>query len=776
MMAAQLKILVVDDDDDARLVMRIALRKAGYEVREAVGGHDALVQFQAEPCDMVMLDMDMPDLGGHEVCAALRRMAGLQLPVVMVTGMDDLRSVEAAYESGATDFISKPVNWALIGHRVRYLFRSYQAMQDLSAAEARNAAVLNAIPDMLFELDVDGRYIDCWAPHKQASAITREQFVGRTLAETLPPAAAEVCRSAMRSALEFGYSTGQQFELETDGGSAWFELSVARKAVAIGDKPRFIVLLREITERKEAEARIAQLAYFDSLTGLPNRQSFLERVNNEIVRAGKRSERLAVLFMDLDGFKNINDTLGHACGDQLLQWAAERLRDGLRPTDVLSRPMGLDSYGWGDIELARLGGDEFTALMPGIKSAEDAMVVAQRIGSAMRMPFMLEDQEVTVTTSVGIAIYPDDGQDGATLLRHADTAMYHAKQAGGDNVQGYHVSLTSRLVERMELDSDLRLALDRGDFSLVYQPQLDVESGRIRSVEALIRWSHPLRGPVSPAEFIPRAEENGLIDRIGLWVLRTACEQAVVWGRIGSPVMVAVNLSPRQFRDQQLQHSVMKILAQTGLAPQLLELEVTEGALMDDSTATSAALKALRDAGVNIALDDFGTGYSSLAYLTRMPIGNIKVDKCFIAKLLEGGESEAIVRAILAMAHSLGMRVTAEGVETVEQARALQAMACDCFQGFYFSKPLVPSKMTELLTTQALTAQAAEDSPASRTQSCAWMLPVKQPVLPAAWLRRSQNNISAVQDNDRAARSGRYDGMRGVVRSWVRWWRKSASS
>ena len=691
-------ILVVDDDASARLVMRAALRKAGYNVREAEGGYDALRKFQAEPCDMVMLDVEMPDLGGHEVCLALRASVGPLLPIVMVTGMDDLHCVEAAYQSGATDFISKPVNWALLGHRVRYLFRSHQAMKDLRAAEARNEAVLNAIPDLLFEVDIDGRFLECRAPRAEFLIADPATFLGKTATEILPAAAARAYMKALHIALTTGSSNGAQYELELAIGSTWFELSVSRKAMPEGEKPRFIVLSREITERKNAEARIARLAYFDSLTGLPNRQSFLDRVDHEIAGALSAGRRLAVLFMDLDGFKSINDTMGHAAGDILLQHAAARLREGLRPSDVVSRPMGVGSVRKDEFELARLGGDEFTALILNIEQPEDAAVVANRIGISMRKPFIVEERAVTVTTSIGIAIYPDDGGDGATLLKHADTAMYHAKQTGRDNAQAYRPSLTSKLVKRMELDSDMRIALDRGQFHLLYQPQIDAASGRIRSVEALIRWVHPLHGLISPVDFIPRAEENGLINQIGLWVLHTACAQAVQWSHASTPVTVAVNLSPVQFRSSCLQQSVMGVLAQTGLAPGLLELEVTESALIENAEAAGLVLKALSHAGIGIALDDFGTGYSSLAYLTRMPIDNIKIDKCFIDGVAKGGESKAIVRAILAMGHSLGKRVTAEGVETQEQARAVQAMSCDCMQGYYFSRPVAAVDIPLLLS------------------------------------------------------------------------------
>lgn len=439
-------ILVVDDDADARLIMRAALRKAGYEVRVAEGGHDALREFRSQACDLVMLDVDMPDLSGHEVCAILRAEAGPLLPIVMVTGMDDVASVETAYQHGATDFIAKPVHWALLGHRLRYIFRSHQAMLDLRAAEARNAAVLNAIPDLLLEVDIDGRYLDYRAPRADLTSESAATPVGKTLADLLPPAQAAVCMEALQTALQNGLCNGAQIELPARAGKAWFELSIARKTVAAGEKPRFIVLSRDITQRKVAEAQVARLAYFDSLTGLPNRQSFLDRVSREVQRAAQESQKLAVMFMDLDGFKTVNDTLGHASGDLILQCAAARLRDGLRPADLLSRPTGFGEFegdkGGADAELdlARLGGDEFTALLLDIEHPQDAIVVAERIVRLMREPFMVEGRGVYLSTSIGIALFPDDGADAITLLKRADAAMYQAKRLGRDNAQIYSVS------------------------------------------------------------------------------------------------------------------------------------------------------------------------------------------------------------------------------------------------------------------------------------------------------------------------------------------------
>ena len=941
-----IRVLVADDEPTARLLMSAALQKAGFEVSVATDGEDALRQFQAHPCDVVMLDVEMPGLNGYQVCAALRQEVGDELPIVMVTAMDDTESIERAFECGATDFIAKPINWSLIGHRVKYLMRGYQAALDLRKANDRNAAVLAAIPDLLFEIDIEGRYIGYHSPRIDLLAAPAEVFVGKTLAEVLPPAAAEICMSALLEAQAQGSSTGRQLELPLPHGVFWFELSVAQKTTAPGQTPRFIVLSRDITERKrsevalrqseakmhraqalahvgswhldlgrnvlewspetyrifglengspisyetfldrvdpddreavdlawqmalrgapyyiehriqvdgdtrwlieqaelkfdeegnllggtgtvqdvterkeadtklrvtmqlldsvienlpnmvfmkraddltfvmlnrageellgysreellgkndydffpreqadfftgkdravlecgfeeiqeevidtrtkgrrilntkkitlrdesgearyllglsvditerkEAEKRTFRLAYYDSLTGLPNRQSFLERLDREVRGARTDGKKLAILFMDLDGFKGINDTMGHNTGDLILQWAADRLHKSIRPNDMVSR-VEADQV---EVELARLGGDEFTALIPDIVNVEDALRVAHRIREQMRRPFLLEGREVVLTASIGIAVYPDDGEDAATLLKHADTAMYHAKDKGRDNCQFYSASLTQRAQKRLDLESNLRQAIDRNEFSLVYQPQFDLASGRIHSVEALIRWNHPTDGTISPMDFIPLAEENGLIVPIGEWVLRTACSDAARWQREGHGLTVAVNLSPMQFRDPNLVSSVLEILALTGLTPTLLELEVTETAVMEDSVATLATLEALNAHGVRIALDDFGTGYSSMNYLKRMPLNNLKVDQSFVQGLPHDRDNHAIVRAILSLAKNLGFSVTAEGVETLEQAETLKGLACDALQGYYFSKPVQAADIPGLLS------------------------------------------------------------------------------
>jgi diguanylate cyclase (GGDEF)-like protein/PAS domain S-box-containing protein len=706
------KILVVDDDSTSLLLMRAALRKSGFEVSMAASGAEALRLFRAESFDLVMLDVSMPEMSGFAVCVALRQEADASLPIVMVTGLDDMASVETAYQSGATDFIAKPFNWALIGHRARYLMRGHQAVMELRSANARNAAILQAIPDFLFEVDSDGRFLSAHSPRSELLAVPTESVLGKTLNEVLPPDVAQICTAALAEALTQSRSIGKQFQVQRDEGIFWFELSVALKEQVAGKNAQFIGLARDITQRKADEQKILRLALFDNLTGLPNRQSFIDRIDREIRRAQHSATSFAVLFMDLDGFKNINDTMGHSAGDLALQWAAGRLREGVRPTDLVSRMQGAN----GELAIARLGGDEFTALIVDIARPEDVDQIAERILKMMRSPFTIQGREIRLSTSIGIAIYDEDGRDAATLLRNADTAMYHAKSAGRDNYKFYNRTLTEQVVQRMSLERDLRAALDAKEFTLHYQPLIDVASGLITGVEALIRWIRPGHGSVSPDDFISAAERCGLIVPMGEWVLRTACANAARWQRAGYDVRVAVNLSPLQFKDPKLVEMVLRALAESNLPARLLELELTESAVMQDTAANSLTLKSFQERGVHIALDDFGTGHSSLSYLKRMPLSRLKIDQSFVVGLPDDVENFAIVKAIVAMASSLGLSVTAEGVETLQQSEVLKEMGCHSLQGYFFGRPMPAHEMDELLAKGALRYEPPGKLPAP--ESC----------------------------------------------------------
>ncbi|MBV7538960.1 EAL domain-containing protein [Duganella sp. sic0402] len=691
-------VLVADDDPTMRLLMLEMLAQVGLDAIEAEDGVKALACYQSVSPDLVLLDVDMPGLDGFTVCREIRRLeTHATVPVIMVTGGDELESVTRAYEAGATDFVSKPINWPILGHRVLYVLRASDAISRLRIADAQHRAVLAAIPDTFFRMNKDGYYLDYEQGNEASNVCASELCVGRHLSQVLPPDIANNMLTQVRSVLDTQRIQSLDYELPPPGPSPLPMRHFEARLVATGPD-EVLGLVRDISERKRSEEQIRRLAYCDSLTGIPNRQAFLETLEAELVRSRKANKKFAVLFMDLDAFKRINDTLGHDVGDQLLQAVSERLRDTTRPGDLVSRTES-------GTNLARLGGDEFTILIPDLERVEDALNVAHRVKEAMRRPFMLEPHEIFVTASIGISLYPQDGEDSNSLLKYADTAMYHAKNCGKNNAKLYSASMTMQIMSHVKLEVGLRKALQNDELYLLYQPQIDVASARITGCEALVRWRHPERGVISPTEFIPLAEETGLIVPIGEWVLRAACREAIAWQAPDKPpVRVAVNLSAKQFKDENLTQIVLSALHDTGLAAELLELELTEGTLMDDARATMVTLEQLRGIGVRLSIDDFGTGYSSMNYLKRFDVRALKIDKSFISGLPLDSENAAITRAIIAMAHGLKMAVVAEGVETDAQLRLLEQYGCDMVQGYYLGHPSTPDTINRMLASQSALA------------------------------------------------------------------------
>ena len=709
-------VLVADDDPVMRLLMVEMLESVGLDAIEAADGAQAVALAAERSPDLILLDVEMPHMDGFAACRAIRDAAGGgSVPVVMVTGGDDLEAVTNAYEAGATDFVSKPINWPILGHRVLYVLRASDAIVRLRIADAQNRAVLAAIPDTFFRMSRDGVYLDYEpgrespgreAPGPEAARRAGEwhdaaapgAIVGRHVTEVLPREIAERLLEQVAQALQMRQVRSVEYELLHFGESQHFEA----RLVATGSA-EVLGLVRDISERKHAEEQIRRLAYCDSLTGIPNRQAFLEVLERELQRSKIGNKKFAVLFMDLDAFKRINDTLGHDVGDQLLKQVSERLRETIRPSDLMSRGDPIprapeDGEAIQGTNLARLGGDEFTILIPDLDRVEHALNVAHRVKDAMRRPFVIEGNEIFVTASIGISLFPEDGDDCTSLLKYADTAMYHAKNCGKNNAKLYSSSLTMQIMSHVKLEVGLRRALQNDELYLLYQPQLDVRSNEIVGVEALVRWRHAERGIVSPTEFIPLAEETGLIVPIGEWVLRTACIQARRWQKLaGRPVRMAVNLSAKQFKDESLSQIVLSALNDTGLDPRLLELELTESTLMDDAKATLATLELLRGIGVYLSIDDFGTGYSSMNYLKRFDVRALKIDRSFISGLPQDSENAAITRAIIAMAHGLKMVVVAEGVETGEQLVLLEEYGCDMVQGFYLGRPAPADAVTGML-------------------------------------------------------------------------------
>jgi len=447
--------------------------------------------------------------------------------------------------------------------------------------------------------------------------------------------------------------------------------------------------LRYAIERKTMESaalamarQMAHSAEHDFLTGLPNRMLLNDRVGQAIALATRYTKKVAVLFLDLDGFKHINDSLGHPIGDKLLQSVAKRLVDCIRGSDSVSRQ----------------GGDEFVLLLLELERAEDAAVTARRMLEAVAQPHTIDQHDLHVTASIGLSIYPDDGLDAETLIKNADTAMYQAKENGRRSFQFFKPAMNVRAVERQFIEEGLRRALERQEFALHYQPTVNLMTGAITGAEALIRWTHPTRGSIAPAQFIPVAEDCGLILPIGAWVLREACAQAQAWMDAGLPITsMAVNVSAMEFRDKNFLDGLFAILSETGLDPRSLELELTESVLMKHAEFTASVLQILRKRGVQVAVDDFGTGYSSLSYLQKFPVDALKIDQSFVRQISTAGDDTTIVKAVIGMARSLKLRVIAEGVETLDEVAFLRAYRCEEAQGYYFSRPVLPQQFAMLL-------------------------------------------------------------------------------
>lgn len=542
---------------------------------------------------------------------------------------------------------------------------------DLLSTRNKLQATLDALPDLMFELGLDGHIYDYHSPRVDLLAAPAEKIIGKTLLNTLPRNAARTGMAALKKANEAGYSRGE-YELELPEGKRWFEFVVARKPIELNQEPRFIVLSRDVTERKFAEERIMYLANFDVLTGLPNRAQLDDHLKYAISLAKRSNEHLAVMFIDLDHFKDINDTLGHSVGDALLTQLSGRLTSALREGDSVSR----------------LGGDEFILLLPDVDEIGTAKV-AQKLLEIIEEPYRVDQHELYLTASIGIAFYPGDGTDLDTLSKNADSAMYRAKNEGRNCYRFFTQEMQEQASRNLLLANALRHALNRDQLEVYYQPQITSDGRQLIGTEALLRWTHPELGAVSPAEFIPIAEVSGLILPIGEWVLRQAVRQAKIWIDKGyGPLVMSVNLSVIQFRNPDLPDLVTRILDEVHLSPEYLELELTESVAMYDPQGAIAVMNNLHERGVRMSIDDFGTGYSSLSLLKKFKIYKLKIDQSFVRDISTDVEDRSIVTAIINLAKGLGLRTIAEGVETIGQLEILREQGCDEIQGYYYSRPL----------------------------------------------------------------------------------------
>ena len=690
------QILVVDADADQRKILCAALDADGFAVTAAPTGPEGLARAGEERPDLILLDVELPESNGIDICRILRERSGSpHLPIVIMTNPGDPGTIQRALDAGADDFVIRPVDPALLGHRLRNLLRTSGTLSQLreSQSQLNHAQRLARLGSWE------------WAAAAEDLQLSREgaRLFGlggeRVPVEALLAQVASEDRSRFEKALDAARQEGKPFALDhrirlVNGTHRY--LHTQGVVGEVGGSGHFTLsgTCQDISERRRAEEKIHYLAHYDPLTGLPNRLLFNEQLAYILSYARRQRHQLALLFLDLDRFKTINESLGHRAGDELLRQVAQRLKEATRKTDFVAR-QARDEF---PQTVARLGGDEFSIWLPDIQHVQDVMKVLRRVLKAMARPFPLEGQEVFISSSIGIALYPHDGADVESLLKNADTAMHHAKQEGRDTYRFYSGAMSSAARRMLNMENSLHRALERNELLLYFQPQLDLASGRIAGAETLLRWHHQGKDLIMPGEFIPLAEESGLIVELGEWALLTACNQARRWQDQGLPkLQIAVNLSSRQFWKEHLSASVTRVLAETGLDPRWLHLELTEGILMQNRVGTVATLNFLQELGVGIALDDFGTGFSSLSYLKQFPLNDLKIDQAFIRDLHLEKDSGLIVRAIINMGHSLGLRVIAEGVEHPEQLAILRQEGCDCAQGFLIGKPMPAEEFAHFL-------------------------------------------------------------------------------
>ncbi|HJV03302.1 MAG TPA: EAL domain-containing protein [Burkholderiaceae bacterium] len=722
------KILIVDDQPVNIQLLEFLLSSSGYTAVSATGDPTVVAGWHAEHhYDLIILDLHMPRMSGFEVMEALKPLeTEAYLPVLVVTAEPDKKL--AALEAGARDFVSKPFDPVEVLTRIRnmlevrllhreardYNARLEQTVRERTAELQRFRSAMDATADAIFLLDAHSLdLLDVNDGACRMLGYERDALLAQTpqrLALGTPEALREqAARLAGRLDGQAGGGVAacarapELAEIELarqDQAKVPAEIYWQLRPGATPDQPPVLLgVARDISERRQAQERLRHMARYDSLTGLPNRSLFFQTLAESIELAQDKEWRIVVLFIALDRFKNINDSLGAALGDELLRQFSNRLVQCVRIRDTVGR----------------LGGDEFGLILTMTRDQQDAVYVANEVREALRAPFDLGEHHPTLTASIGIAMYPDDATDPETLVNYADTAMSRAKEAGRDGYRFFTAGMNVQVLARLDLEMALRRALDNDELVLYYQPKVNLHTGAISGAEALLRWQRPGYGLVFPAEFVPVLEDTGLIVRVGAWIIDTACRQIAAWARNGAgAVHVAVNVSSRQFVEGDLEHEVRTALERYKVPPELLELELTETALMSNAERTIVVLSSLKELGVQVAIDDFGTGYSSLAYLQRFPIDKLKIDIAFVRDITTNPNDAAIALAIISMAHSLKLRVIAEGVESRPQLEYLRRNRCDEMQGFYFSRPLPAAEMGALVEAgKGLPPEAGgQDTPA----------------------------------------------------------------
>jgi diguanylate cyclase (GGDEF)-like protein/PAS domain S-box-containing protein len=659
---------------------------------QRLAANPGLHQRKRDAFAAVMVDLLLPDARGIEIFDRLFA-AVPQIPLLILTSTEDEPLAKLAVQRGAQDYLLKSLlDGYLLPKTLAGMIDRAANTEALFDEKERAQVTLNSIGDAVISTNVSGEVTYLNIVAERLTGWPRGEAVGRKLEEILILVDGDThvtAENPMTRATRENKTVGLTPNcvlIRRDGVEAAIEDSAAPIHDRRGQVTGAVMVFHDVSTARAQSARMVHLAQHDPLTDLPNRNLLSDRLDQAITLANRHHNTLALLYLDLDRFKHVNDSLGHAVGDNLLKAVAQRLVECVRASDTVSRQ----------------GGDEFVILLSELGNVEDAAACAEKILQAIQPPYLIDGDEIHITASIGIAVYPADGVGSEALLQSADLAMYEAKERGRNNSQSYKVALNSDATLRQSLNSSLRHAIQRDEFALYYQPIINLSTGRIARAEALIRWRHPTRGVVSPTQFISIAEESGMIVPIGRWVLREACRQTKAWQDAGlPPTKLAVNISAVELRSKDFVEGVKTILADTKFDPRSLELELTETFLMQDSKSTLLVLQALKELGLKLALDDFGTGYSSLSYMKRFPIDTLKIDRSFVRNLTTDADDASIVSAVINMGKSLHMGVVAEGVETADQRMFLQDYDCPEAQGHYFSYPLTATKFAALLTRDA---------------------------------------------------------------------------
>jgi len=686
------RLLIVDDNEMNRDMLARRLARKGYEIALAENARQLLQRVEQEGVDLVLLDIEMPEISGLDALKTLREAySPIELPVIMVTAKNQSEDIVKALDMGANDYLTKPIDFPVAVARIGTQLSHKRAQEALRESEERYALAAQGANDGLWDWNVLTNFVH-YSPRWKAMLGCQEGEVGGTPEEwfdRIHDADRERVKQEI-AAHQKGLTPHFESEhrmLHKDGSFRWMLSRGLAVRDASGKTLRMAGSQTDITEGKVS----------DPLTGLPNRLLFIDRLGRVIKHAKRRKDHIfAVLLLDLDGFKMINDSVGHLIGDQLLLGVANRLEKCLRSTDTVAR-LG-ESF-----TVARLGGDEFTVLLDDLKDPNDAKRAAERLMKALTAPFVLGGKEVFTSVSIGIALSNPAYEQPEDILRDADTAMYRAKSLGKARFEVFDADMRASVMARLQLETDLRRALERQEFRNFYQPIVSLASGKIAGFEALLRWEHPTRGLLGPEEFIAVAEETGLIRELGWWNLREACRQISDWKAnpdADPDLIISVNLSVKQFLQPNLVSEIKGLLRELAFPPESLKLEITESTVMGDPSAAVEMLLQIKALGIRLAIDDFGTGYSSLSYLHRFPLDTLKIDRSFISGMCEGGEGMEIARTIMPLANNLRLDVVAEGVETIEQVAFLRKLHCKFAQGFYFSKPLAAEEAGALLIGQ----------------------------------------------------------------------------